>query len=54
MRSSRSLAGQYPQKLHYYGTVSTRSIAGFGKDLSVPGLTPASFTATGPTKCVKH
>jgi hypothetical protein len=51
---SRSTVNHIVHRGDYYGTVSRRMIVGFGKDLSVPGLTPASFTATGPTKCVKR
>jgi hypothetical protein len=51
---TRSTVNHIVHRGDYYGTVSPRMIAGFGKDLSVPGLTPASFTASGPTKCVKR
>jgi hypothetical protein len=49
---SRSTVDHIVHRGDYYGTVSKRMIIGYGKDLSVPGETPASFSATGPTKCV--
>jgi hypothetical protein len=51
---TRSTVNHIVHRGDYYGTVSKRLIVGFGKDLSVPGLTPASFSASGPTKCVKR
>lgn len=51
---SRSTVNHIVHRGDYYGTVSKRMIIGYGKDLSVPGETPASFSASGPTKCVKR
>ena len=51
---TRSTVNHIVHRGNYYGTVSKGMIVGFGKDLSVPGLTPASWTASGPTKCVKR
>jgi hypothetical protein len=51
---TRSTVNHIVHRGDYYGTVSKGMIVGLGKDLSVPGLTPASWTARGPTKCVKR
>jgi hypothetical protein len=51
---TRSTVDHIVHRGDYYGTVSKGMIVGFGKDLSVPGLAPASWTAQGPTKCVKR
>jgi hypothetical protein len=51
---TRSTVNHIVHRGDYYGTVSPGMMAGLGKDLSVPGLTPASFTASGPTKCVER
>jgi hypothetical protein len=51
---SRSTVDHIIHHGDYYGTVSARTIVGLGKDLSVRGLAPASFSASGPTRCLKH
>jgi hypothetical protein len=51
---TRSTLDHIVHRGDYYGTVSKGAVVGLGKDLSVPGQAPASWTARGPTKCVKR
>ena len=51
---TRSTLDHVVHRGNYYGRVSKGMIAGSGRDLSVPGAGTVSWSARGPTKCVKR